>query len=46
MIFDDLSNAACRVSLRSSGAKLVGGGRKNAPPQHSMENADHQHGEG
>ena len=47
LILDELSNAACRMSLRSSGAELDGG-RKNAPPplQHSMENPDHQHGEG
>ena len=46
MHLDELSNAASRMSLRSSGAELDGGvGRKNAP-QHSMENPDHQHGEG
>ena len=46
MIFYELSNAACRMSLRSSGAELDEGGRKNDPPKHSMENPDHQHGEG
>ena len=47
LILDELSNAACRMSLRSSGAELDGGGVKTPPPpQHSMENPDHQHGEG
>ena len=32
MLLNELSNAACRMSLRSSGAELDGGGRKNAPP--------------
>ena len=44
MITDELSNTACRTPLRSLGAELDGA--KKAPsPQHSMENADHQHGE-
>ena len=46
LILDELSNAAYRMSLRSSGAELDGGGVKTLPPQHSMENPDHQHGEG
>ena len=45
VILDELSNSACRMLLRSSGAELDGG-RKNTLPQHSMENPDHQHGEG
>ena len=32
MVFDELSIAAFRLSLRRSGDELEGGGRKTAPP--------------
>ena len=46
MIFDELSNAALRVSLRCLGAELEGGGRSNAPPQQVVENLEAQQGAG
>ena len=44
IIFDALSIAANRVSLRGPGAELEGAW--NAPPQHDTENTGHQHGAG
>ena len=41
IIFDALSIAAYRVSLRGSGAELEGGVK--TPPQHDTENKGHQH---
>ena len=42
MIFDELSNAALRVSLRCLGAELVGGGAFGRPPQQVVENLEAQ----
>ena len=44
MIFDTLSNAAYRVSLRGPGAELEGG--LNTPPIQVVENPDAQQGAG
>ena len=47
MIFDELSNAALRVSLRCLGAELVGGAFvRPPPPQQVVENLEAQLGAG
>ena len=43
MIFDALSKAACRVSLRGAGAELGGGGQT---PRPSAMTAEHRPGSG
>ena len=45
MIFDALSNAAYRVSLRGPGAEIEGGGSQQ-PPQQVVENLEAQQGAG
>ena len=45
MIFDALSNAAYRVSLRSPGAEIEGGGFSTTPQQ-VVENLEAQQGAG
>ena len=44
MIFDALSNAAYRVSLRGPGAEIEGGSQQ--PPQQVVENLEAQQGAG
>ena len=46
MIFDALSNAAYRVSLRGPGAEIEGGGSQQPPPQQVVENLEAQQGAG
>ena len=46
MIFDALSNAAYRVSLRGPGAEIEGGFLNNPPPQQVVENLEAQQGAG
>ena len=46
MIFDALSNAAYRVSLRGPGAEIEGGVLNNPPPQQVVENLEAQQGAG
>ena len=45
MIFDALSNAAYRVSLRGPGAEIEGG-FSTTPPQQVVENLEAQQGAG
>ena len=46
MIFDALSNAAYRLSLRGPGAEIEGGVLNNNPPQQVVENLEAQQGAG
>ena len=46
MIFDALSNAAHRVSLRGPGAEIEGGLNTHTPPQQVVENLEAQQGAG
>ena len=46
MIFDALSNAAYRESLRGPGAEIEGGGSTTPPPQQVVENLEAQQGAG
>ena len=47
MIFDELSNAACRLSLGGPGAELEGGGVfKHPPPRPGAGGAEHRPGAG
>ena len=46
MIFDTLSNAAYRVSLRGPGAEIEGGGSQQQQPQQVVENLEAQQGAG
>ena len=45
MIFNSLSNAAYRVSLRGPGVEIEGGGL-TPPPQQVVENLEAQQGAG
>ena len=46
MVFDELSIAAFRLSLRRSGDELEGGGRKTAPPRPDVLQSEHRPGAG
>ena len=46
MIFDELSNAFFRFSLRPIGAEIEGGGGVNNHPQQGVENPEAQQGAG